>query len=373
MKLPKQVQDQIDLAEQLEKQGYGQQAETPPLESTVPAPEATQVPAIPPAEEKPVEKKPEVPAPSEEELLKPEPMPEPIKDDEDLRARLELEISKNRSAVGRLNRLQGEHATLQRKYNEVKDLAPKPENEEIAGLKNQIAQLSSQLAESRITTTPVAPADISQAPSEPAHIAKIRSEHGEELANQFLKQWEENQQLKNDVGQVKNTVSDIQTQTKEQAEYDRKLSDLTVKLSSMGLNLHQMNNDPGFVNWLSYSDPMLGKSYQQLLNDHIKDGNIESAMQFFLTYSQSQQQQVTHAPQTPAPALEQHVTKPTAAPASDTVDQTPFYSFAEIDQRYREFNKQIIAARTMGDIKEAERLELELRKFEASVVDQNRS
>lgn len=375
-RLPKEVQSKIDRVEELEKQLYGSQGNA--SQASEPALDEPKLPDVSqPAEPTPTDQPKAQDQANQEPKQEPEvtstaekmDMPEAVADGEDLSKRLEKEIARNRTAIGRLNKAQSDLATAQKEIRELKARAPTSDNAEMKKLSEQVATLTAQLAESRTAKPAQQPAP----QAEPPHIANYRKEYGDEVADAMLAQWQETQQLKGQFEGVNNSVSELKAKDKAASEHDRRVNDLTQKLTADGIDFNALNNDAGFNNWLSYQDPKHGgQSYRDIMLANLDNGKIDATAEFFREYHHASQNHVpqTPAPQpTPKPSLDDRVTQqPTPSGNAAHIESNPVYSPAQIQQFYSNFERAQREARSTGDYSKVDAMALEEKKIEAALV-----
>ena len=313
---PRKVRAAAAAAERLIEEGLQEPA---PVEMTpeepAPEPVVEQVETEIQEESKAEETQPEVVASPE-----PESIPEPVGDEEKWEQRYKALQGKYNAEVPRLN------AELKQLRDQVGSVSESNLRAEIESLKAQLQQTPEP--------TPVASPVID----------KIRDDYGNELADAFAFQQNENEQLKR---QIADLLS--QTQTISQ---NSTLDNFARMLGDQGIDFNQQNNDPLFIEWLSEVDPFAGVSKQQMLTQAFEQGDLQRAMQFFVAYAGPTSTKIEPKP---APSMDDQVrVASTAAPKEDAASDQPAWTQAQIREFYRNKTAGAYSA------EEAQRLENQL-------------
>lgn len=323
--------------------------------------------AEPDHEPQPVEPKAEeIETPQLEDSIKePEPAePTPdTKPDQDFKSLYEDTLNRNKVLQGMIRGQVGER---DRKIKELESqiasntAAPKPtENNplqgEVAQLKSTVEALTKQLSQ---------PAAAPVAPQLDPIAENIREEHGDALADQYLRQKSDLSDLKEFVTSSVEPLKAQFNQTEQlrsQQDLDRRKSgDMTSLLAAEGIDFSRMNNDEGFNNYLDYFDRGTGKTLRETLADAWNAGDLQRSAHFFREYSGQLTQPEPSKPN--QNQLQKSISLEPGGPESldASVDQTRIHTGADIDALY----KNLEIARRTGNVKEVARLEkLEMQQF----------
>lgn len=207
---------------------------------------------------------------------------------------------------------------------------------EIRGLKEKLSQ-----AEARQTVAAPAPSKLKP---------EDREEYGELID---VIQRAAADVVPQDVGEIKQTVEQLKGETMRLAK-DRFFSDLTRRAPQW----ESLNEDKGFLTWLSGFDVASGRLRSELFDDACASFDTTRVAHFFTTYGSEQEPE----PQAPDP-LAQHVEPPTqrvSVPPPGkklwrTNEITAFYAGVRSGQYSREdaarIEADIFAAQTEGRIR----------------------
>jgi hypothetical protein len=326
MSYPEQVRKQIEAAEKsFENTGDAVDAVVPTEESN---PENNPAPV---GETPPTDKPPVVADPEENSLDK-VPDEEP---GENFEEKYRKSHQRNKVLEGMMKKRLGEsQAEIDALKNTIAELRGREvESSEVDALKEEVSTLKTQLADNK--AKPITKNEAIEA---------LREEWGDQIT-EILASFENRMSG----FEHKATEEDLAKQRARQ-----RVSTLRTMLKSDNIDFDELNNDQGFIAWLSYTDPKIGKSQQELLNDALRSDQFDRAAAFFREYHET-----THASQSfiaKRPDLNEHVTKPTAPatdePGAEAVQWTP----AMISQFYKELAKAR-AANNSAEIKRLEAME----------------
>jgi hypothetical protein len=302
-RLPKSVEKQAELADQIYQQAYGTPQQPPE------APKAAETPSAPPADSTP-------PAPADSA-----PSAEP--------AKAEPEKPAEPSEEGDLN-----HWKQRAKVAEGRLTKEMPRMAQtIREMKDQIADLQTKLREAE--AKPAAPADAGVKPEEVEQYGKDFIDMVQRVARNATPGVDPNLQA-----QVKE-VTETQRRVARQQFFDQ--------LGREAPQWEALNTDEGFLAYLGGLDPYTGRPRQELFDDAYEKLDAWRIANFFNSYNESRRVE----PESPKPSLADQVV-PSANKANKPPPSKKVWTTADVARFYDELRRgvhtQDEAARIEQDI-----------------------
>lgn len=208
-------------------------------------------------------------------------------------------------------------------------------NQEVQYLREQVANLQASRQEPK--TGPDVWEDVSSLYDQDDPLVKLVKQQNEQIA-----------ELKNRLDQVNghvDSVAESQAKTSQERFYQ--------SLDAFAKNWKSLDNDRGFLDWLSQTDELTGYTRQELLNAAAGKLDAQRVAAFFNLYEGMQKKPTPVKPK-PSDGLKNQV-KPDAGPSEvDAGKRT--YTRAEIKQ----FNDDVIKGRYKGREAEADAMDREI-------------